>query len=339
MIRKFVFNTLVRATAAAIVAGGTVGAHAATTLLNVSYDPTRELYKEINTEFAKKWKAETGEDITLRASHGGSGKQARSVIDGLDADVVTLALGYDIDAIAERGLTGKDWQKRLPHNASPYSSTIVFLVRKGNPKGIKDWNDLVKPGIAVITPNPKTSGGARWNYLAAWAYALKQPGGSDATAKDFVQKLYKNVPVLDSGARGATTTFTERGIGDVLIAWEDEALLAARVEGKDKFDVVVPSISILAEPPVAVVDKVADKKGTRKAAEAYLKFLYTPQGQEIGAKNFYRPTDPAVAKKHESEFPKVKLVTIDDTFGGWQKAQKTHFADGGQFDQLYQPGK
>jgi len=339
MIRKFVFNTLVRATAAAIVAGGPVGAHAATTLLNVSYDPTRELYKEINTEFAKKWKAETGEDITLRASHGGSGKQARSVIDGLDADVVTLALGYDIDAIAERGLTAKEWQKRLPHNASPYTSTIVFLVRKGNPKGIKDWNDLVKPGIAVITPNPKTSGGARWNYLAAWAYALKQPGGSDATAKDFVQKLYKNVPVLDSGARGATTTFTERGIGDVLIAWEDEALLASRVEGKDKFDVVVPSISILAEPPVAVVDKVADKKGTRKAAEAYLKFLYTPQGQEIGAKNFYRPTDPAVAKKHESEFPKVKLVTIDDTFGGWQKAQKTHFADGGQFDQLYQPGK
>lgn len=339
MIRKFVFNTLVRATAAAIVAGGTVGAHAATTLLNVSYDPTRELYKEINTEFSKQWKAQTGEDITLRASHGGSGKQARSVIDGLDADVVTLALGYDIDAIAEKGLTGKDWQKRLPHNASPYTSTIVFLVRKGNPKGIKDWNDLTKPGIAVITPNPKTSGGARWNYLAAWAYALKQPGGSDATAKDFVQKLYKNVPVLDSGARGATTTFTERGIGDVLIAWEDEALLAARVEGKDKFDVVVPSISILAEPPVAVVDKVADKKGTRKAAEAYLKFLYTPQGQEIGAKNFYRPTDPAVAKKHESEFPKVKLVTIDDTFGGWQKAQKTHFADGGQFDQLYQPGK
>jgi sulfate transport system substrate-binding protein len=335
MIRKFVFNTI----AAAIVAGGTVGAHAATTLLNVSYDPTRELYKEINTEFAKKWKAETGEDITLRASHGGSGKQARSVIDGLEADVVTLALGYDIDAIAEKGLTGKDWQKRLPHNASPYTSTIVFLVRKGNPKGIKDWNDLVKPGIAVITPNPKTSGGARWNYLAAWAYALKQPGGSEATAKDFVQKLYKNVPVLDSGARGATTTFTERGIGDVLIAWEDEALLAARVEGKDKFDVVVPSISILAEPPVAVVDKVADKKGTRKAAEAYLKFLYTPQGQEIGAKNFYRPTDPTVAKKHENEFPKVKLVTIDDTFGGWQKAQKTHFADGGQFDQLYQPGK
>ncbi|CAJ0781902.1 Sulfate-binding protein [Ralstonia psammae] len=334
MIRKFVFNTI----AAAIVAGGTVGAHAATTLLNVSYDPTRELYKEINTEFAKKWKAETGEDITLRASHGGSGKQARSVIDGLDADVVTLALGYDIDAIAEKGLTGKDWQKRLPHNASPYTSTIVFLVRKGNPKGIKDWNDLVKPGIAVITPNPKTSGGARWNYLAAWAYALKQPGGSDGAARDFVQKLYKNVPVLDSGARGATTTFTERGIGDVLIAWEDEALLASRVEGKDKFDVVVPSISILAEPPVAVVDKVADKKGTRKAAEAYLKFLYTPQGQEIGAKNFYRPTDPAVAKKHEAEFPKVKLVTIDDTFGGWQKAQKTHFADGGQFDQLYQPG-
>ncbi|MDO3506686.1 sulfate ABC transporter substrate-binding protein [Ralstonia pseudosolanacearum] len=335
MIRKFVFNAI----AAAIVAGGgTVGAHAATTLLNVSYDPTRELYKEINAEFAKKWKAETGEDVTLRASHGGSGKQARSVIDGLEADVVTLALGYDVDAIAEKGLTGKDWQTRLPHNASPYTSTIVFLVRKGNPKGIKDWSDLVKPGIAVITPNPKTSGGARWNYLAAWAYALKQPGGSEATAKAFVQKLYKNVPVLDSGARGATTTFTERGIGDVLIAWEDEALLATRVEGKDKFDVVVPSVSILAEPPVAVVDKVADKRGTRKAAEAYLKFLYSPQGQEIGAKHFYRPTDPAVARRHESEFPKVKLVTIDDTFGGWQKAQKTHFADGGQFDQLYQPG-
>lgn len=315
-----------------------MGAHAATTLLNVSYDPTRELYKEINAEFAKKWKAETGEDVTLRASHGGSGKQARSVIDGLEADVVTLALGYDVDAIAEKGLTGKDWQTRLPHNASPYTSTIVFLVRKGNPKGIKDWSDLVKPGIAVITPNPKTSGGARWNYLAAWAYALKQPGGSEATAKAFVQKLYKNVPVLDSGARGATTTFTERGIGDVLIAWEDEALLATRVEGKDKFDVVVPSVSILAEPPVAVVDKVADKRGTRKAAEAYLKFLYSPQGQEIGAKHFYRPTDPAVARRHESEFPKVKLVTIDDTFGGWQKAQKTHFADGGQFDQLYQPG-
>lgn len=315
-----------------------MGAHAATTLLNVSYDPTRELYKEINAEFAKKWKAETGEEVTLRASHGGSGKQARSVIDGLEADVVTLALGYDIDAIAEKGLTGKDWQKRLPHNASPYTSAIVFLVRKGNPKGIKDWSDLVKPGIAVITPNPKTSGGARWNYLAAWAYALKQPGGSEATAKAFVQKLYKNVPVLDSGARGATTTFTERGIGDVLIAWEDEALLATRVEGKDKFDVVVPSVSILAEPPVAVVDKVADKRGTRKAAEAYLKFLYSPQGQEIGAKHFYRPTDPAVARRHESEFPKVKLVTIDDTFGGWQKAQRTHFADGGQFDQLYQPG-
>ncbi|WP_459203577.1 sulfate ABC transporter substrate-binding protein [Ralstonia pseudosolanacearum] len=334
MIRKFVFNAVV----AAIVAGGTVGAHAATTLLNVSYDPTRELYKEINAEFAKKWKAETGEDVTLRASHGGSGKQARSVIDGLEADVVTLALGYDIDAIAEKGLTGKDWQKRLPHNASPYTSTIVFLVRKGNPKSIKDWSDLVKPGIAVITPNPKTSGGARWNYLAAWAYALKQPGGSEASAKAFVQKLYKNVPVLDSGARGATTTFTERGIGDVLIAWEDEALLATRVEGRDRFDVVVPSVSILAEPPVAVVDKVADKKGTRKAAEAYLKFLYSPQGQEIGAKHFYRPTDPAVARKHESAFPQVKLVTIDDTFGGWQKAQKAHFADGGQFDQLYQPG-
>lgn len=278
--------------------------------------------------------------MTIQQSHGGSGAQARAVIDGLDADVVTLALEGDINAISSKSKKiNPDWRTKFENNSAPYTSTIIFLVRKGNPKGIKDWNDLVKPGIAVITPNPKTSGGARWNYLAAWAYALKQPGGSDATAKDFVQKLYKNVPVLDSGARGATTTFTERGIGDVLIAWEDEALLAARVEGKDKFDVVVPSISILAEPPVAVVDKVADKKGTRKAAEAYLKFLYTPQGQEIGAKNFYRPTDPAVAKKHESEFPKVKLVTIDDTFGGWQKAQKTHFADGGEFDQLYQPGK
>ena len=334
MIRKFVFNTLVRATAAAIVAGGTVGAHAATTLLNVSYDPTRELYKEINTEFAKKWKAETGEDITLRASHGGSGKQARSVIDGLDADVVTLALGYDIDAIAERGLTGKDWQKRLPHNASPYTSTIVFLVRKGNPKGIKDWNDLVKPGIAVITPNPKTSGGARWNYLATWAYALKQPGGSDATAKDFVQKLYKNVPVLDSGARGATTTFTERGIGDVLIAWEDEALLASRVEGKDKFDVVVPSISILAEPPVAVVDKNAKKHGTTEVATAYLQYLYSDEGQDIAGRNFYRPTNSKIATKYGKQFPKIKLFTIAD-FGGWTRAQETHFADGGTFDQIY----
>jgi sulfate transport system substrate-binding protein len=309
------------------------------TLLNVSYDPTRELYEDFNQQFAAFWKGKTGQAVTVRQSHGGSGKQARSVIDGLDADVVTLALGYDIDAIADKGLTGKDWQKRLPHNASPYTSTIVFLVRKGNPKGIKDWNDLVKPGIAVITPNPKTSGGARWNYLAAWAYALKQPGGSDAAARDFVQKLYKNVPVLDSGARRATAPGTHRTRSDEQNSGHEYRHDGARVEGKDKFDVVVPSISILAEPPVAVVDKVADKKGTRKAAEAYLKFLYTPQGQEIGAKNFYRPTDPAIAKKHESAFPKVKLVTIDDTFGGWQKAQKTHFADGGQFDQLYQPGK
>ena len=312
-------------------------AQAATELLNVSYDPTRELYQDFNSAFAKYWKAKSGEDITVRASHGGSGKQARTVIDGLEADVVTLALAYDIDAISEKGLLPANWQSRLPHNASPYTSTIVFLVRKGNPKGIKDWNDLVKPGIGVITPNPKTSGGARWNYLAAWGYALKQPGGSDATARDFIGKLFKNVLVLDSGARGATTTFVERGQGDVLIAWENEAYLAVKELGPDKFDIITPSISILAEPPVSVVDKVADKHGTRKVAEAYLNYLYSPEGQEIAAKNYYRPIDQKVAAKYAKQFGPVKLFNINDVFGGWTKAQATHFADGGMFDKIYKP--
>jgi len=305
-------------------------------ILNVSYDPTRELYQDYNKAFAKHWKQQTKQDVTFKQSHGGSGKQARGVIDGLEADVVTLALAYDIDAIHDKAkLVPEDWQKRLPHNSSPYTSTIVFLVRKGNPKHIKDWNDLVKPGIAVITPNPKTSGGARWNYLAAWAYALKQKGGSEATAKDFLAKLFKNVPVLDSGARGSTTTFVQRGQGDVLLAWENEAFLAVNELGKDKFEIIVPSLSILAEPPVSVVDKVVDRKGTRKVAEAYLKYLYSPEGQEIAAKNYYRPRDKKVAAKYAKQFPKVKLVTIDDTFGGWRKAQKTHFEDGGVFDQIY----
>jgi len=306
------------------------------TLLNVSYDPTRELYQDVNAAFAKEWKAKTGDNVKIKQSHGGSGKQGRSVIDGLEADVVTLALAYDIDAIAEKGLLNKDWQKRLAKNSTPYSSTIVFLVRKGNPKGIKDWNDLVKPGVAVITPNPKTSGGARWNHLAAYGYALRQPGGSDATARDYLKKLYKNVPVLDSGARGATTTFVERGIGDVLIAWENEALLAIKELGPEKFEIVAPSVSILAEPPVAVVDKVVDKRGTRKVAEAYLNFLYTDAAQEIIAKNYYRPTVEKEAKKYASQFPAVKLFTLADVAGDWTKAQKTHFADGGVFDQIYQ---
>jgi sulfate transport system substrate-binding protein len=308
-------------------------------LLNVSYDPTRELYQDFNKAFAAHWKKTTGDNVTVKQSHGGSGKQARSVIDGLDADVVTLALAYDIDEVAAHGLLAKDWQKRLPHNSSPYTSTIVFLVRKGNPKGIKDWNDLTKPGVSVITPNPKTSGGARWNYLGAWGYALKQPGGSEATAKDFVAKIFKNVPVLDSGARGATTTFVERGIGDVLIAWENEAVLAIKELGPDKFDIVAPSVSILAEPPVAIVDKVVDKRGTRKVAEAYLNYLYTDEGQEVAAQNYYRPISEKIAKKYEKQFPKVKLFTIDDVFGGWTKAQKVHFSDGGSFDQIYQPKK
>ncbi len=319
----------------ALVLGLSSVAHADVTLLNVSYDPTRELYQDYNAAFAKHWKAKNNENVTIKASHGGSGKQARSVIDGLEADVVTLALAADIDALHDNGkLLPADWQKRLPHNASPYTSTIVFLVRKGNPKKIKDWNDLAKPGIEVITPNPKTSGGARWNYLAAWGYSLKQPGGNDATAKDFVKKIYGNVKVLDSGARGSTTTFAERGIGDVLIAWENEAYLAVKELGPDKFDIVTPSLSILAEPPVAVVDKVVDKRGTRKVAEEYLKYLYSPEGQEIAGKNYYRPIDAKVAAKYSKQFAPVKLFTIDDLFGGWTKAQKTHFADGGVFDQI-----
>jgi sulfate transport system substrate-binding protein len=309
-------------------------------LLNVSYDPTRELYQDYNKAFATYWKNKTGDNVTVKGSHGGSGKQARSVIDGLDADVVTLALAYDVDAISEKAkLLPADWQKRLPHNSAPYTSTYVFLVRKGNPKGIKDWNDLLKPGVSVITPNPKTSGGARWGYLAAWGYELKRTGGDQAKAKKFVEDLYKHVPVLDSGARGSTVTFAERGLGDVLLAWENEAYLSMKEFGAEKFDIVYPSISILAEPPVAVVDKVVDKRGTRKVAEAYLQYLYTPEGQEIAARNYYRPIDPKVAAKYAKNFPALKLFTVDDTFGGWTAAQKTHFADGGTFDQIYNPGK
>ena len=306
------------------------------TLLNVSYDPTRELYQDVNTAFAKEWKGKTGDNVKIKQSHGGSGKQARAVLDGLEADVVTLALAYDIDALAEHKLLAADWQKRLAHNSSPYTSTIVFLVRKGNPKGIKDWNDLIKPGVSVITPNPKTSGGARWNHLAAWGYALRQPGGNEAKAKEFLGKLYKNVPVLDSGARGATTTFVERGIGDVLIAWENEAYLAVKELGPTKFDIITPSISILAEPPVAVVDKVVDKRGTRKVAEAYLQYLYTDEAQDIIAKNYYRPATAKASQKYASQFAKVNLFTIEQV-GGWTAAQKAHFADGGIFDQIYQP--
>ncbi len=306
-------------------------------LLNVSYDPTRELYQDYNAAFAKYWKAKTGDNVIVKQSHGGSGKQARSVIDGLQADVATLALSYDIDEIGTKGrLIPADWQKRLPHNSSPYTSTIVLLVRKGNPKNIKDWGDLVKPGVSVITPNPKTSGGARWNYLAAYGYALKQNNNDDGKARDFVKKLFKNVPVLDSGARGSTTTFVERGIGDVLLAWENEAFLAQKELGPDKFEIVVPSLSILAEPPVTVVDKNAKRHGTQAVSEAYLQYLYSEEGQEIAAKNYYRPTLEAVAKKYEKQFPKVPLIKIDETFGGWQKAQKTHFADGGVFDEIYQ---
>ena len=306
-------------------------------LLNVSYDPTRELYQEYNKVFAKEWKAKTGDDVVIRQSHGGSGKQARTVIDGISADVVTLALASDINAIAQRGLIDKNWQERLPHHSSPYTSTIVFLVRKGNPKGIKDWNDLTKPGIQIITPNPKTSGGARWNFLAAWGYALKQPGGSVDSAKQFVSQIYKHVPVLDSGARGSTTTFVERGIGDVLLAWENEAFLAIQELGPDKVDIVVPSVSILAEPPVAVVDKVVDARGTREVARAYLDYLYSEAGQEIAARNYYRPTLKAVADRHAKQFPQVSLFTLTDVAPNWAQAQKTHFADGGVFDQIYQP--
>jgi sulfate transport system substrate-binding protein len=308
---------------------------AQTTLLNVSYDPTRELYRDFNTAFNKHWQAQSGQNIKVRQSHGGSGKQARSVADGLEADVVSLALGYDIDVLADKKLIPADWQKRFPNNASPYTSTIVFLVRKGNPKTIKDWNDLAKPGVSVITANPKTSGGARWNYLAAWAWALKQPGGNDQKARELVSAIYKNVPVLDAGARGATTSFVERGLGDVLVTWENEAMLAVNELGKDKFDIVAPSLSILAEPPVAIVDKVVDKRGTRQTAQAYLEYLYSEEGQQIAARHYYRPSNPKVAAQYAKQFPKLKLVTIDDTFGGWQRAQKTHFADGGSFDQIY----
>lgn len=328
----------VGAAAGLVFAAGAAAWAQSTTLLNVSYDPTRELYQDFNAAFIKHWKASSdgGGVVSIRQSHGGAGKQARSVIDGLEADVVTLALAYDIDAIAEKAkLIPADWQKRLPNNSSPYTSTIVFLVRKGNPKQIKDWNDLARPGIDVVTPNPKTSGGARWNYLAAWGYALKQPGGDEAKARDLVTRIYQNVKVLDSGARGSTTTFTERGIGDVFISWENEAFLALKELGKDKFEIVVPSLSILAEPPVTVIDKVVDKRGTRKVAEAYLQYLYSDEGQDIAGRNFYRPRSAKIAEKYKDQFVKVDLFTIDDVFGGWQKAQATHFADGGTFDQIY----
>jgi sulfate transport system substrate-binding protein len=320
-------------------AGSANGAAGTVELLNVSYDPTRELYQELNAAFSRYWKETTGQTVTVKMSHGGSGAQARTVIDGLEADVVTLALAYDIDEIADKGkLLARDWQARLPQNSTPYTSTIVFLVRKGNPKNIKDWDDLSKPGIQVVTPNPKTSGGARWNYLAAWGYALSL-GGDDARARELVGQIYKNVPVLDSGARGSTSTFAQRGIGDVLLAWENEAFLALNEIGRDRVDIVVPSVSILAEPPVAIVDKVVDKKGTRPVAEAYLKHLYTAEGQEIAAKNFYRPRDAAIVAKHATDFPSINLIKIDEVFGGWAKAQLMHFNDGGVFDQIYQPAR
>jgi sulfate/thiosulfate transport system substrate-binding protein len=335
------FKTRMRRVAAlaALLAIGVAAAPLAysqgATLLNVSYDPTRELYDEYNAAFARHWKEKTGVTVTVKQSHGGSGKQARTVIDGLAADVVTLALAFDVDALAAQGkLIPANWQARLPHNSAPYTSTIVFLVRKGNPKKIRDWGDLARPGVSVITPNPKTSGGARWNYLAAWAWALKQPGGNEASAEAFLGKLYKNVPVLDTGARGSLTTFAQRGIGDVFISWENEAFLAQDEMGKDKFEIVVPSISILAEPPVTVVDKNALRKGTAELARAYLEYLYSKEAQEIIAKHHYRPRDPEVAAKYANVFPKVKLVTIAD-FGGWAKAQKEHFADGGRFDKIY----
>jgi sulfate/thiosulfate transport system substrate-binding protein len=335
---KILAPSLLLVALAAPVAGQT--APKPVTLLNVSYDPTRELYQDFNQQFATYWKGKTGQDVKIRQSHGGSGKQARSVIDGLEADVVTLALAYDIDQIAEKGGTlPANWQTRLPNNSSPYTSTIVLLVRKGNPKGIRDWADLAKPGVSVVTPNPKTSGGARWNYLAAWAWALRQPGGNEGTARDFVARLYRNVPVLDAGARGSTTTFVERGIGDVLIAWENEALLAIKELGPGKFEVVAPSVSILAEPPVALVDKVAGKHGSRAVAQGYLEYLYTEAGQEIAARHFYRPRLASVATKHSAQFPKVTLVTIDEVFGGWKKAHEAHFADRALFDQIYQPGR
>jgi sulfate/thiosulfate transport system substrate-binding protein len=339
MRRNFLFVALLAALAFTLPLVRGVETQSAVTLLNVSYDPTRELYQDVNAAFARTWKDKTGQAVTIKQSHGGSGKQARSVIDGLDADVVTLALAYDLGALHDVGkLIPATWQSRLPHNSSPYTSTIVFLVRKGNPKKIRNWDDLVRPGVSVITPNPKTSGGARWNYLAAWGYALKKPGGNDASAKDFVAKLFRNVPVLDSGARGSTTTFVQRGIGDVLIAWENEALLAIKQLGADKLELVTPSLSILAEPPVTVVDKVVDRKGTRKVAQAYLEFLYSSEGQEIAARHFYRPRSEAVLAKYAKQFPAVQLFRIDTVFGGWKNAQKTHFDDGGVFDQIYQAG-
>jgi sulfate/thiosulfate-binding protein len=334
---KFRLASLLTAGALTFVAAlPTVSAANAIDLLNVSYDPTRELYSEFNKAFAANWKKKTGQDVNIRTSHGGSGKQARSVIDGLQADVVTLALAYDIDAIADRGLIAQNWQRRLPQNSAPYSSTIVFLVRKGNPKKIKDWEDLVKPDVKIITPNPKTSGGARWNYLAAWGWAKKKYG-SDAAAKNYVQKLFKNVPVLDSGARGATTTFTERGIGDVFLSWENEALLATKELGAGKFQIITPSLSILAEPPVTIVDKNVRKRGTQKVAQAYLDFLYSPQGQNLAAKHYYRPRNPSARAKYSKQFPNVKLFTLASEFGNWRKAQKVHFSDGGTFDQIYKP--
>jgi sulfate/thiosulfate-binding protein len=339
MIRsKIKFDVFRLAVLALCMSGMFVDASAQSriTLMNVSYDPTRELYQDYNAAFARYWKAKTGQDVVINQSHGGSGKQARAVIDGLPADVVTLALAYDIDAISENGgLLPRNWQSRLPNNSSPYTSTIVFLVRKGNPKQIKDWNDLVRPGLSVVTPNPKTSGGARWNYLAAWGYALRQNKNDQAKARQFVTQLYKNVPVLDSGARGATTTFVQRGIGDVLIAWENEAFLAVKELGKDQLEIVVPPYSILAEPPVSVVDKVANKHGTTAVATAYVQYMYSDEGQEIAARHYYRPRSKSIANKYASQFPKLNLFTINDVFGGWQNAQRTHFADGGIFDQIY----
>jgi sulfate transport system substrate-binding protein len=334
---KCFFRTFLAPLLAFVLIASLPAVAADATLLNVSYDPTRELYQDFNSAFAKYWQAKTGDNVTIRQSHGGSGKQARSVIDGLEADVVTLALAYDIDEIHARGgLLPKDWQQRLPHNSAPYTSTIVFLVRKGNPKGIRDWDDLVKPGVSVITPNPKTSGGARWNYLGAWGYALRQPGGDAVKARVFIARLFKNVPVLDSGARGSTTTFVERGIGDVLLAWENEAFLAVKELGPDRFEIVLPSVSILAEPPVAVVDKVADKHGVRAVAQAYLDYLYSDEGQRIAGRHYYRPRNPAIAAQFAQQFREIKLFTIDEAFGGWANAQKIHFADGGIFDQIYQ---
>ena len=334
--RHFIKFPLALAAASALALSAVPALAQQVNLLNVSYDPTRELYVEYNATFAKHWKAKSGTAVSIKQSHGGSGKQARSIIDGIDSDVATLALGGDIDALVTNGgLLKADWQKRLPHNSAPYTSTIVFLVKKGNPKGLKDWDDLIKPGVQVITPNPKTSGGARWNYLAAWEYAKRKNGGSDAKAKEFVGKLFQNVPVLDTGARGSTITFVQRGVGDVLLAWENEAFLALKEFGADKFEIVAPSLSILAEPSVAVVDKVVDRKGTRAVAEEYLKHLYSDEGQDIAGRNFYRPTSEKAKAKYDKQFPKIALFTIDQAFGGWAKADKEHFADGGSFDQIY----